>query len=140
MNRNVLAAIAATIAVLGVIILGFVVMGSPGSQRLVQADNRRVQRLAQLAQQINNSWNHSDNVLPSNLEKFADTFKNDPVTGTSFVYKPKAESKYELCATFARDNRDDPGINTGDPWIHPGGEYCFFLDATRPVPNVPYYY
>jgi hypothetical protein len=140
MNRNVGAAIAASILVIGAVVLGFVVLGSPGNQRLVQSDRRRVQMLAQLAQQINNSWNTSGKVLPSSLEKFADVAKLDPVTHKSYVYKPKTETKYELCATFVKDSPETPNNDPNMSWNHPKGDYCFQFDATQPVPNAPYYY
>ena len=56
MSRDLWAAIAATVAVLVVAILGFHVLGSPANQRLVQADLRTVHGLAELAQQINGTW------------------------------------------------------------------------------------
>jgi hypothetical protein len=140
MNRNTGAAVAATIAVVVVVVLGFKVLGSPGTQRLVQADLKTVQALSQLAQQINLKWNNSGKALPTSLEKFPDQAKQNPVTHELFVYHPKANSEYELCATFVADNRDTQALNTNDQWAHPKGQSCFQLDASQPVPQVPYYY
>jgi hypothetical protein len=139
MNRNVLAAIVATVAMVVVVILGFRVMGSPGTQRMMQSDLRTVQSLAGLAQQINMRWANEDKALPKDLETLPISVKQVP-GGASLSYRVKSRSEYELCATFARDNRNDPGINTGDPWIHPKGDYCFQFDASRPIPAIPYYY
>jgi hypothetical protein len=140
MNRNVLAAIVATVVMTAVVILGFRVMGSPGNQRRMQSDLRTVQSLAGLAQQINMQWANEGKVLPKDLEKFPSSVKQVPPGSASVSYRVKSSSEYELCATFARDNRNDPAVNTGDPWIHPKGDYCFQFDALRPVSAVPYYY
>jgi hypothetical protein len=140
MDRNVWAAIAATVAVVAVVILGFRVLGSPGTQRMVQSDLRTIRALAELAQQINGSWATADKLLPGDLKNFSSTAAQEPVSSKSFGYRAKSSSEYELCATFARDNRNDPAVNTGDPWIHPKGYYCFQFDASRPIPAIPYYY
>ena len=140
MNRNMGATIAATVVVIAVVILGFREMGSPGTQRLRQADRRRVQALARIAQQVQNRW-RSNKSLPADLEAFGGTDKKDPVSGRPFGYHVKSGSAYELCATFALgDNRDAAQNNNGnDSWTHPQGDYCFQLDAAQLVPNAPYY-
>jgi hypothetical protein len=140
MNRNVWAAIAACVAVVAVVILGFRVLGSPGTQRMMQADLRTVRSLAELARQINTKWAANDNTLPKDLEKFAASIKQDQISGKAFGYRVKSSNEYELCATFATDNRDTPATDTTDSWVHPKGDYCFQFDASHPVPSVPYYY
>jgi len=140
MNRNVWAVIIATVAMAAVVILGFRVLGSPGSQRMIQYDLRTVHSLAELAQQINMKWGSEAKELPKDLEKFPTSLRQDPVSHKPFGYHVKSSSEYELCATFKTDNRDAPATNTADPWLHPTGDYCFQFDASRPVPFVPYYY
>jgi hypothetical protein len=139
MSRDRWAAVAATVAVVVVVVLGFRVLGSPANQRLVQADLRTVHTLADLAQQINQRWSKGDK-LPADLETFAKAVKQDPVTGKAFVYRAKSNDEYELCASFATDNRDAPAVNTADPWIHPKGDYCFHFRASREVTTPPYSY
>ena len=138
MNRNTWAATVATIAVVAVITLGLRVLGGPGTQRLVQSDLRTLRTLGGLAQQIKFTWDSSGKVLPANLEKFPNSVKQNPVTNKFFTYRPKSNSEYELCATFATDSRDLQ--NTNEFWAHPKGDYCFQLDASQQVPQVPYYY
>jgi hypothetical protein len=146
MNRDTWAAIAATIAVAVVIILGFRVLGGPGRQRLVQSDHRTVRALAELAQQIKQSWDSSSNrdtlgkVLPANLDKFPASAKQDPLTHQPFTYRLKSNSEYELCATFVLDSREAQDQNPDEHWAHPKGDYCFHMDAAQPVPQAPYYY
>jgi hypothetical protein len=139
MNRNVAATIAATVVMLAVVILGFREMGSPGTQRLRQADVRRVQALARIAERVNTMWRQDGKTLPKDLEKVPATDKKDPLTGKEFTYHVRSESEYELCATFVMDDRDGPNVNTADPWLHPSGDYCFQMNAGQPVPVAPYY-
>ncbi len=140
MNRDRWAAVLATIAVVVVLILGLHVMGTPGKQRLIQADFRTVQALGQLSQQIKMAWNNSEKVLPESLEKVPNAVKQDPVTKKPFTYHPKSGSQYELCATFATDDRELQTQNPNNSWVHPKGDYCFQLDASQDVLQVPYYY
>ncbi len=140
MNRNLWATIVAVVAMAVVVFLGFRVLGGPGTQRLVRADSRTVQSLAELAGQINTKWVSDGNALPKDLEKFPDAVKRNAITGKSYVYRTKSGSEYELCATFAADNREASEGNTPDPWIHPKGDYCFSMDAAKPVPSPPYDY
>lgn len=141
MNRDTWAAIVATIAVLAVVILGLYVTGGPGKQRLIQSDLRTVRSVGNLAQQIKFKWESSGRVLPTDLEKFPETARQNPLTNKTFAYRPKSPSEYELCATFATDTRSAQVEDTNNhPWAHPIGDYCFQLDASQQVPQVPYYY
>ncbi|MGA2421464.1 MAG: hypothetical protein ABSG69_15415 [Candidatus Acidiferrum sp.] len=140
MNRNVLGAILATAAVLAVLILGFRDWGSPTTQRMKQADLRKVQALQQIAQEIWVKWNSKDQTLPGDWNALETRGKKDPVSGKPFGYHAKSGSRYELCATFLTDQHRAvlPG-NVDEFWEHPQGDYCFQLDATQAVPQAPYY-
>jgi hypothetical protein len=140
MNRNMLATIVAAVAMAVVVILGFRVLGGPGTQRLVRADNHTVQSLAELARKINDAWARDEKALPKDLEKFPISVRRDAVTGKVYGYRAKSESEYELCATFATDDREGSEVNPLDSWNHPKGDHCFSMDAAKPVPSVPYYY
>lgn len=140
MNRNSWAAVAATIAVIGVVVLGFRVLGGPGTQRLVQSDLRSLRTLSELAREINVKWTSSNKVLPADLNSFPKATKLDPLTGKPFAYRRKSDSEYELCSSFATDSRDVQAQNTDNYWTHPKGYYCFEFDASQQVPFVPYYY
>lgn len=139
MNRNSWAALAATIAVIAVLILGFRVLGGPGTQRLVQSDLRTLRALSELGREINVKWT-SSKVLPADLNNFPKTTQLDPSTGKPFPYRRKSDSEYELCSSFATDSQDAQVQNTDNYWAHPKGYYCFEFDASRQVPFVPYYY
>ncbi|HXX20705.1 MAG TPA: hypothetical protein VEJ46_14980 [Candidatus Acidoferrum sp.] len=141
MNRNVLAGVVATVLVVAVVILGFHALGSPRNQRLIQMDARAVQRLGELAQQINTKWNLSNKTLPVDLESFPKILTEDPLTHEKISYRRKSDTQYELCATFATDSRNMQPPNVNDPsnfWLHSKGNYCFQFDATQQVQ--PSYY
>ncbi len=140
MNRDTWAAVVATIVVIAVIILGLRVLGGPHNQRLVQADQRTLQTLGNLAQQIKVNWESSGKILPANLDKFPPSARRNPITKEAFVYRPNPGSAYDLCATFLTDTRNRPNQNGDELWNHPQGYYCFHLDAAQQVPSVPYYY
>lgn len=138
MNRNALAALLSTVAVLVVVILGFVAVGGPARQRLRRSDAIKTQEIAKLAEQIQQAWRSSTEGLPANLDKFPESLKKDRATNTLFIYRPKGNSQYEICASFATDNRGEPNSNATDLWLHPTGNHCFQFDTTQPVPQ-PYY-
>jgi hypothetical protein len=140
MNRDAWTAVAATIAVVAVIAVGMHVLGGPRKQRMMQSDLRTLQTLGQLASQIDLAWATSARVLPANLERFPQSVKQNPLTNKPLVYRPKSNSAYELCATFATDSRTLQAANTFDPWAHPKGDYCFQLDAAQQVTPVPFSY
>lgn len=137
MNRNYVAGVAATIAVAVVLVLGFRALGGPRKQRLVRADARTLQALAQLAQQINFKWQNMNKVLPANLDNFPENTKKNPVTGSAFAYHLKSEGGYELCGSFLTDSQDLADVNSVTNWAHPKGEHCFAFDPAQSV-NVPW--
>jgi hypothetical protein len=139
MNRNRVAAVAATGAVLVVLILGFRFLGSPASQRIAREDQQDVWALYLLAGELNTRWGAGSHALPENLDRItALNTKKTSVNGKPFVYHRKDDSHYELCSTLATDNRQLPNTNMSDAWIHPKGDYCFSFDASQPVPQAPY--
>jgi hypothetical protein len=140
MSRDARAAFFAAIAIVVVIVLGFRVLGGPGTQRLIRSDERTVRSLSELAQKIQQKWRASDSQLPQTLDSFSEKEKQDPLTHKPFVYRPKSNSAYELCATFATDNRHQEPGEAEDAWRHRKGDFCFPLDATQSIPQAPYYY
>jgi hypothetical protein len=139
MSRDARAAIVAAMAIVVVIVLGFRVLGGPGTQRLVRSDERTVRSLAELAQKIQPKW-RTDSRIPATLDSFSEKEKQNPLTHKPFVYHPRSNTAYELCATFATDNRQQEPGEAEDAWRHPKGDFCFPLDATQSVAQAPYYY
>ena len=70
-SRDKLAGLAATVGVVTVLIVGFVNLGGPRTQRLIQADNQRIQNRSTLALEIKTKWATSNHVLPATLDDVA---------------------------------------------------------------------
>lgn len=133
-NRDSGAAAVATIVIVIVLVLGFLSLGGPSSQRLRQADSKRIMDLRVLAIDVNARWNASHHVLPSSLEEATAPMPppKDPITGSPFEYRILSTNQYELCSIFATDTQREnyQGSRLGP---HPKGHYCLQFDATRPV-------
>jgi hypothetical protein len=140
MSRDTRAAILASVVVVAVVVLGFSVLGGPGTQRLVRSDERTVQTLAQLAQNIQVKYRGANDQLPANLDTFSNKEKQDPLSHKAFVYRPHSKNAYELCANFLSDNRHEVPGEPENGWRHPKGDFCFQLDATKPVSQAPFDY
>jgi uncharacterized protein DUF5671 len=140
-SRNARAAAATSSTVALAIVLGFLSLGRPSVQRLVQADNKRVANLGELANQIKSKWMSSNHVLPSNIDGVPSaSFLKDPVTHAPYEYRAKGANKYELCATFSTDTRQDTPQGEDAFWNHPKGHFCFALDASEATPQGFYQY
>jgi Domain of unknown function (DUF5671) len=130
--RDAGAAAGASVAIGIAVVLGFLSLGGPSNQRLVQADNKRIENLVMLANQVNNKWNFSNHTLPSNIDALPTYSLNDPVTHQPYEYHAKGTHEYELCATFDRDDRKDTPAAENKFWNHPKGHFCFALDPSEP--------
>jgi hypothetical protein len=128
------------VVILVVLVLGFLRLGSPWSQREITADQRRARDLRGIANDIH--WRHAS-LPPDRLEelksRWGESLK-DPLTGVPYEYHRNVGTAYELCATFAReslpasewDYRD--GGPTGPFSKPPAGRYCYQLDASQAPP------
>ena len=130
--------IAASILVLASVVSGFVVMGSPFTQRQMRLDDERVGGLQTIQWQIVNFWQQKG-TLPSSLADLNDPISGfvaptDPGTSEQYVYKKISNLDFELCATFdleSRANQKDmsyayPAMEFGqDNWQHSAGLVCF---------------
>jgi hypothetical protein len=116
-------AVAAAIAVLFGIGIGFYMLGSPGRQREIEADRRRVEALQAIANGIHA---RSDTPLPDTLQ--LSNLRRDPVTQAPYEYQKLDENRYLLCATFSTDNRADASQPYQQFWLHAAGRQCYNLD------------
>lgn len=135
-------AILSSIVVIVMLVLGFLQLGTPSSQREVRADAQRVQHLYQMSSLIKSYWSEHASQLPTSLTDLPGGAQTDPITHAQYEYLPGSGSQYQLCATFALAARNEE-VNSGSaPWSHPAGHYCFSLDATAitPYPIQPYPY
>jgi len=128
-QRNLVYAAGAVALTALALLLGFVRLGSPNTQRMVEADEKRVNALRTISVNLNYR-----NELPPSLAVLEQSGAaiHDPVTRQPYTYRRKSDTQYDLCANFDSDNRN---ANDGDAntfWHHPRGFYCFSLETTRP--------
>lgn len=146
----------ASIAVIGSIIGGFLIVGSPATQRNRRFDERRVSDLAVLQDQIITYWTQK-NKLPENIEDLRDPTRGfepprDPQTDLSYEYRVLAPLSFEMCAAFATEQKTGgrSGVYPSVPtyfgkdapnfsWEHDAGRFCFSRtidpDFWRPQPT-----
>ena len=156
-NGNRVFTIIGLIIILASIVAGFMVIGSPMTQRAKRLDNQRLSDLQNIQWQVVNYWQQKG-VLPKTLADLTDPIANftapvDPETKTAYEYRAKPPTQFELCATFALAG--DSGLSEraysvpakpmaigGDPtldnWQHPAGQQCFSrtIDPER-YPKLP---
>lgn len=137
-SRDRWMAVASAIAVVVMVILGFANIGAPSTQRMLRADQKRVQDLYQLSAMIANRWK-ANGRLPQHLDEISGAASADPLTRTAYGYHAKEGSQYELCATFSAASREDSTATASKIWTHPAGSHCFQLDAAQPAEN-PFIY
>lgn len=130
MTANRLAAIGATVAVLGAVIAGIFVAGSPAEQRLLRIDERRVDHLRELAGDVRAYW-HQEHRLPPDLASLTDGIRvrkipTDPQTGEQYDYLVRGDRAYRLCAEFRLESEHE---SRDDFWFHPAGRVCFDFDV-----------
>ncbi|MEA1909990.1 MAG: DUF5671 domain-containing protein [Patescibacteria group bacterium] len=124
------------------------VLDSPSVQRDKRLDEIRVEKLITIYNGIQNFYGAKDRGnlrLPETLSELANDplvfIKSggleDPLTKEMFSYKVLNFDEYELCATFATDNRDedvdvlrvkepiDPIFEGDKGFVHPAGNHCF---------------
>ncbi len=134
LSRDRLMAAISTAAVVIMIVLGFVQLGAPSTQRKLVADSQRIQRMYLLSSSIRGYWKAHASQLPTSLHQLPGTTYADPVTHAAFEYRPKQGSQYQLCAVFAasssREDENQLQRVEPNPWTHSAGRYCFSLDAS----------
>ncbi len=130
-------AIVAMIFVVLAIIVGFMVIGSPRTQRLAKYDQQRVVDLQSINQSIVYYYQMNAS-LPSTLNELSTSGNYsvvpvDPETSQPYEYTLIGQSAkaYELCATFNTSTVDKNGTPSRvgmeylTAWNHPEGRFCF---------------
>lgn len=126
----------AGILVIGSIIAGFVVIGSPREQRFTRYDNEKTADLQNIQWQIINYWQQKG-VLPETLTDINDPISGystpkDPQSGENYTYRKLRTMSFELCADFNKESVSSNSytktyVNEGvsENWIHGEGQQCF---------------
>lgn len=126
----------ATAAVIAAVVAGFWVLGTPGRQREIAADRKRVQDMTAIAQRLHEQYLAEAETfkLPETLG--AAELRNDPLTNQPYEYDRLGDRTFELCATFDTDSSthrlNDQDFNPdAERWQHPEGRHCFEFDVTE---------
>lgn len=130
--------------VLSAVVWGFVILGSPFTERLRKFDDRRLEDLRAIRRAIERMVvRHEDGEptllrpLPETLEEVAAYVEqeeyygqiqlDDPQTGEPYDYKVLGKSKFELCATFSLERSASHDMF----WNHRTGRTCFEFDVLK---------
>ena len=133
---------ASAVAVVVAVVLGLVVVGSPGEARERGLDVVRVSNLRDIVRGVDVYWERSGS-LPASLEALSSERDIDivsivdPQTRAPYAFRTTGEKAYELCATFSLDAPTDQASLRTYPyrerfWRHQAGTYCFDLEAIEP--------
>jgi hypothetical protein len=121
------------------ILAGFVIIGSPQTQRGYRLDEQRINELNSLQYEVINYYQQKG-VLPQSIDDLKDPISYyalpvDPETGQPYEYRPTGATSFELCATFSapsRVSRNGSSIarptmygGISDNWQHGEGHTCF---------------
>lgn len=139
LSFNRVFALVATTAVGAAVVAGFWVLGTPGRQRAILADQQRLQDLTTIAQGL-----HQDYLDQPEQYRLPETLSTrdrlqDPLTELPYEYQRLADRRYQLCASFDTDSRDYR-LYTPSPRHrrqlreHPQGRHCFEFDPSE-YPN-----
>ena len=121
---------------------GFFIVGSPAAQREHRFDERRINDLQTIQNEIINYWMTKGDLPtePTDLRNSISGFTppTDPKTETPYEYRVLTPVSFELCATFATDSKRSvtgkavPAVRpygpygaTEDNWEHGAGRACF---------------
>lgn len=131
--------------VVGSIITGFSVIGSPSTQRQLRQDGERVSALQEIQSRVINYWQLKA-ALPTDLSLlemdtiYGRTIPLDPETKESYEYVPVDSLSFKLCATFNKETPVQVAGNTypsvplmeyssditvSSNWQHQAGYQCF---------------
>jgi hypothetical protein len=112
---------------------GLAVAGTPATQRQLEADNRRVEDLRELAGTLS--------ALPALPPSLADAAADrpgirikDPESGTLYGYSVKSAKQFDLCATFTTNGGPGNRPSGSEFWSHRKGRACFAFEAGRTAP------
>lgn len=138
-------AIAVSLVIIGSIVGGFFIVGTPATQRKKRFDEQRVQNLEFLQSQIISFWQVNGRLPDGDINELIKTFgrgisgmeTNDPETNIPYEYhRTSGKNSFELCATFnfPSENQQNGMVSyypTGDSdmamhnWEHGDGKKCF---------------
>lgn len=142
-TRRNLWRVVAAVLVVGSIVAGFSVLGTPASQRMLRYDSQKISNLQNIQWQIVNYWQQKG-TLPTALAELQDPISGfispiDPQTKGPYEYKKIGTLTFDLCAEFNKPTQTTNGYiaqiaypepmgkigGIGDSWQHETGRKCF---------------
>lgn len=123
--------------VLAMMIIGAFRVGSPKEERMRKNDDRRIQDLQVIQNQLLSYW-ISTKKLPDSLSQIEDPISGfivprDPETNIQYEYFKKDDLAFSLCAQFSTNGvvSGSPAVTkpmssiTEEVWEHTSGHFCF---------------
>lgn len=134
--------IIAGVLVLGSIVWGFAVLGSPATQRLYKYDEQKVNDLMSINNEVANYYS-TKGKLPNSLTDISSQYyivAVDSQTEKPYEYAKTGNTTYDLCAEFNKesnvtDSQIKPVLYGSITWTHSAGKYCFSQNIN---PNIYY--
>ena len=129
-----------SVVVIGAIIWGIVLVGTPRVVRLQRFDEQRLQDLKTIFREVQSLCHDPDikdrlkRPLPSSLDEISTLARVerinlwDPETGQRYEYTVTSPTTYVLCATFSHGRDSDAQVF----WNHLPGRQCFSVNALDP--------
>ncbi|MBI2577756.1 MAG: hypothetical protein HYV77_02835 [Candidatus Wildermuthbacteria bacterium] len=122
--------------IVGAVIAGFFLIGSPSKQRAIELDQRRVSDLQSISYAVD-SYYSTNTSFPNTFaqlqgQEYYISSVVDPSTKEQYGYRTIDEKTYELCAVFetSSDDISDRRYGTApkpfqETWEHGTGRVCF---------------
>lgn len=136
---KIIAAIAGVV-VLGNIIAGFFIIGTPATQRKRALDEQRINHLQIIQSEVVDYWVQKT-YLPKDLNKLKNDINgfvppSDPETNVVYEYKVNGTLSFYLCANFSAESlaKNSSGVTRpmaypddvfANNWDHTAGRVCF---------------
>jgi hypothetical protein len=98
--------------VIGAVVYGFSITGSPFKRQAIKMDQRRMSDFTSLSYNIQ-SYYSKNQKLPDKLSDITNSalYSNDPKTKQPYEYKKVTAISYTLCANFELDSKDSQDKN-----------------------------
>lgn len=138
------ATLCASILIVASVVVGFAVIGSPRTQRLVKYDELKISNLQSLVSEVRYYYERN-NILPATLAELAQNavyggMYTDSQSNKPYVYEVVNDKTFKVCAEFNLDSSRDSVAQIHpelDVWnTYKAGQYCF-TQSVSPSPKLP---
>lgn len=144
------------LVVTAAVVASFFLIGSPANIRLQKLDEKKVNDLSSIQNEIINYWQQKSK-LPADLGELDNdlnyfTVPRDTENNKDYAYEILGQYEFKLCADFSTENNTessyDRPVTYGmeSKWTHGKGQVCFtriidpeLFKPNSPVPAKPLY-